>query len=934
MNARRLLKDNYIAGSPVVVEEDEIHSSKLFNRAVDAVLELDGRGHRLDISVIDTPYDALIKISAELRQYGMTHSMAEEFIEAIEAQAVREGVDFAQAAKPTPMEISIYVMNRKPELSEQKDHKIICYDGITKFGGDYDTSAVMQLHIDGTRTTQSNVPKFEEMFSTGGKKYLTVHLQKLKEGGGEELDQKGADMATYVQAVGPVAAGSASGGSMKREIEAGTVSPAVMDLVQTVADIKQVAEANRFDPSPEKAAPKIMQLSNKIAVQTHQVASAQSLPPVLVKAVNQAMDIASAVPTKSIVAKPAVVQAANSNPGVTQAVLAKAPASVTPPSMQAANVSNVNTSPAVVVKPNASTAAPVVAAPSAPASVAPSIPAAAIVTPSVPAETPVAVAPVPAATPVVAAPSAPASVVPSIPAAAVVTPSAPAATPVAVAPVPASAPVVAAPSAPASVAPSIPASAVVIPSVPAATPVAVAPVPAAAPVVAVPSAPASVAPSVPAAAVVIPSAPVETLVAVAPVPASAPVVAAPSAPASVAPPVPAAAVVTPSASVAAPVNFTPAPMPAIAAPASIVVAAPVLQQSAPVSNTQQKAQPAIVQEVITTHAAVPSVVSEKVTPAAVEILPAREVEDFQPATNDKRYAAPAVQLSSLPLQTESIVAKAVPENLVETKPVLVPAPAAAPLPTILPSTAFVVAPVVDGGATKSAQISGFAAPAAKPDAAQSSAAEKPVVVQVMMPRLASVPVMPPIMMPAAPVARTAANIPAQLVAAPRIYAPQTVRQAVVMTPVQVVLPQKKAPVALAVQNVINNQIGQTNQKVKTAEQLAAERARDRDIAEKEKDELEKKYAKKKDEDRRQTYEVTQFGIQLVEWKAPERAANTTETPKNDLWDFKKEKQVGWGETSKFGSAFKTACDGCATKNCGECGTGVSKTFIGAKYNVS
>lgn len=265
-------------------------SNPTFKRAVDAVFALDERGYRLDLSVQDQPYEALIKISESLHQFGLSHKMSDEFVEAIESQAIHIGVDFTKKAKPTPMEISLYVMDKKPELSEDQDHYIVAWDGLQKFGGDYHTDTVVEMHIDGTRSTRSNVPKFEEMFNIGGKKYLTVHLKKLKDSGGQTLDETGADLATFVEAVGPAAAGSAGGGAMKSQIESGTISPAMKDLITTVAETKQVIESSKFERQPEKNAPRIVELNNKIVAQTHAVATAEKIPAVVAKAVSKVMD--------------------------------------------------------------------------------------------------------------------------------------------------------------------------------------------------------------------------------------------------------------------------------------------------------------------------------------------------------------------------------------------------------------------------------------------------------------------------------------------------------------------------------------------------------------------------------------------------------------------------------------------------------------------
>lgn len=335
MTALRALAEDLAVHTQKTHADEEI-INPLFKSAVDAVFELDGRGYRLELNVQDKPYEALLKISQSLHEFGLSHNIANEFVEAIEAQAVHVGVDFTKKAKPTPMEISLYVMDKEPELSDDQDHYIVSWDGMQKFGGDYHTDTVVEMHIDGTRSTRSNVPKFEDMFKIGGKKYLTVHLKKLKESGAQTLDEKGAELANFVEAVGPAAAGSAGGGAMKAQIENGTISPAMTELIGAVAETRHVIETAKFEPPSDKNALKIVDLNNKIVTQTHLVASTESIPSVVAKAVSKVMDQGAAVvqPAKaSIEALPrqqnvAPVVAMNENVAVKSAAPVPAAANI------------------------------------------------------------------------------------------------------------------------------------------------------------------------------------------------------------------------------------------------------------------------------------------------------------------------------------------------------------------------------------------------------------------------------------------------------------------------------------------------------------------------------------------------------------------------------------------------------------------------------
>lgn len=333
MNALRLEKDEFTAGFQDTAlktglsdsgQADDTTLDPHFARAVDALFNLDDMGRRLDLEVSDVPYDALIRISGELHKFGVTNNLATEFVEAIEAQAVHLGVDFTRKEKPTPLTISLRIMDKAPDLEKDKTHFMVAWDRRGKHGSDY-SSVEAHLTNTGTKITTTNVPKFEDLFSKGNEKYLVAHFVKLEGEELEGLDESGVDMATFVEAVGPVGAESASGGKVRQAIESGTISPAMRELIQTVASVNQVADASRTPGAVENAGTKISNLKVQVAELTHKVAMSENIPAVLVKAATQVIDLP--VPADTVkISVAGMARAENAAPVVADNDNANAPA--------------------------------------------------------------------------------------------------------------------------------------------------------------------------------------------------------------------------------------------------------------------------------------------------------------------------------------------------------------------------------------------------------------------------------------------------------------------------------------------------------------------------------------------------------------------------------------------------------------------------------
>lgn len=316
MNAYRAVKSDYIAAPAIEAESasgEEAYAphDPALKRAIGAIFDLDDQGRRLDLEVSDAPYDALVRISKELHEFGVSNNLADEFVEVIETQAVHLGVDFTKKEKPTPMTVSLRVVDEEPRLDAGKTHFMVAYDRDGRHGGEF-SKTVMKLGINGTQSSHTNVPKFEDLFAAGKKQYLIVHFEKLEGEGVGALDQAGVQMATLVEAVGVAAAESRSGREIKQAIAEGSLPSDTSKLIETVAEINSVVEQTRAPDAPKDAQSRLDTLKNEVVQITDSMSRHDAaIPKALVEAVIASFD---KQPVQQTPAAEAAKQAAPAKP--------------------------------------------------------------------------------------------------------------------------------------------------------------------------------------------------------------------------------------------------------------------------------------------------------------------------------------------------------------------------------------------------------------------------------------------------------------------------------------------------------------------------------------------------------------------------------------------------------------------------------------------
>ncbi len=346
----------------------------LFAQAVQRVFDLRERGIELKVKARNKPYDALIEVAEQLREFGLSNNVADVLVDALETQATQLGADFTRKEKPTPLEVSITVADKAPELDKSKTHFMVAFDGKKKYGAEYST---VDYHLAGqgsnwTKSTSTNVPALEKMFTGGGEQYLIFHFEKLEgdgvdglnvSSGAQQLPQAEVNTVSILEAAGPRAR-AADLAPVREAMESGKMSPAETAVINTVAQLNRTVESIARAPEQLKQAQQIVKpIRQEVTQKLEAMTQSGQLPkPAVLNAV-----IASAQRAEVVIApqKPQVVAPAAVKPAVTTTNNASSPV------MKADNNNTVSSVKAAAPKAEAPAVAqparpePVAAAPSA-----------------------------------------------------------------------------------------------------------------------------------------------------------------------------------------------------------------------------------------------------------------------------------------------------------------------------------------------------------------------------------------------------------------------------------------------------------------------------------------------------------------------------------------------------------------------------------------
>ena len=318
MNAFRAAKANFVpsplqfavrsrdAAISAALEDDAqiaVHEQvvdPMVYRAASELIRLDDEGQKTDIEAQGPVYDVLQTVESELMDLGASRFAATQILDTLKTYISGLGADFARQAKAKPLYARVMVTDKEPEdIPDCKLSSITCIDG-NRVQGDDAGKMSMTLTLYGTSNAMSQGMSMDRIFESGKKKWLMVYYGTIESADLNKFDTVDADLATLVQAVG--AGGGAAAEDIRKAIEQGTLSPEIMKLIATVAELNRTVESARTPGAIEKPEQKIAELKAAILEISQSIPDIQAVPQVLLQAVMQTVESADAAFTIADVA--------------------------------------------------------------------------------------------------------------------------------------------------------------------------------------------------------------------------------------------------------------------------------------------------------------------------------------------------------------------------------------------------------------------------------------------------------------------------------------------------------------------------------------------------------------------------------------------------------------------------------------------------------
>lgn len=261
----------------------------LVPRAAAELIGLDDKGVKTRIEAYGKPYDVLQEVAEKLLSIRLSVAASRQILESLAEYMVARGAEFSEEVGAKPLYVLIAIVNKKPDdLPKFKTCSFASIDA-ERIKGQGASTVVMNYTIHGTSTSMTSEMGMDELFRSSEGKKLFFVFGEPADGGDHAFETVDADLSAMIQALGGGALAK-GGDSLRAQIEAGTIAPEIMQLIKAIAEVKRLTEASRTPGAAPNAAERIMQLQTDIASLTHQVMAAETLPPVLVRAMSAVFD--------------------------------------------------------------------------------------------------------------------------------------------------------------------------------------------------------------------------------------------------------------------------------------------------------------------------------------------------------------------------------------------------------------------------------------------------------------------------------------------------------------------------------------------------------------------------------------------------------------------------------------------------------------------
>jgi hypothetical protein len=250
-------------------------------------IDMHKAGVAVDVVAQGRPYDAIMELSTELAKLGASQRATSAVMDMI-SRVAEEGSTFSKKFNAKPLYARVVVSDTKPDIPERCHIVAVTQIDANRILADDASKVTMQYTLYGTRMSMSRQMSVEE--ALGSHKKLDVwiifgtldekDLNKAEQGG---LNAADAALATLVEAVGPM--GAILMPELREALKDGTASPEIVELVEAVAQAKEIVAEAQTPGALENPVQQIESVMIQVQTALESAGVAETIPPLLEKTV-------------------------------------------------------------------------------------------------------------------------------------------------------------------------------------------------------------------------------------------------------------------------------------------------------------------------------------------------------------------------------------------------------------------------------------------------------------------------------------------------------------------------------------------------------------------------------------------------------------------------------------------------------------------------
>ncbi|PZO88226.1 MAG: hypothetical protein DI626_02240 [Micavibrio aeruginosavorus] len=238
-------------------------------------------GQTFDISAFDVPHAALVSISEQLEEAGVSHAMSSPLIAGLRRYIMSTGGSFVRAVNAKPVVIRLMVGNRMPDRRFENGMTELSFIGSSEVRVEGASSINVRATPTGTATT-SNAADVDAMFANVKGTHLWVRFEAPTK---QDLDGLMTSMEAALAGAAQSLGGAMSAGDFKELLEKlqaeGALTPAAQSLIENLIALQEGAGKLSADT--------IAEIVGNISALIESAKETGLIPPELVQAVMTSM---------------------------------------------------------------------------------------------------------------------------------------------------------------------------------------------------------------------------------------------------------------------------------------------------------------------------------------------------------------------------------------------------------------------------------------------------------------------------------------------------------------------------------------------------------------------------------------------------------------------------------------------------------------------